>query len=244
MIFITGDTHGDFTRFSRKNRCAMSKIHPGDTVIICGDFGGIWSQTETPTERYWINWLEDKPFTVCFIDGNHENFDRIDKFPIETWNGGRVHKIRPSVIHMMRGEFYDIEGTTIFTFGGASSHDVKDGIVEPDDPRIKQYRKQRKEFRVKGVSWWPQECISDADITNAEQNMAAHNYRADIIISHTPPSHIAAQYHRNDATAVYMSSIQERMTYHTWYAGHIHTDRQFNNIRCIYHDIVPIKRKD
>ena len=86
MIFITGDTHGDFTRFSRKNRCTMSKIHPGDTVIICGDFSGIWSQPETPTERYWMDWLENKPFTVYF---NH-----IDKSPIETWNGGRVHTDR------------------------------------------------------------------------------------------------------------------------------------------------------
>lgn len=37
MIFVTSDAHDDFTRFSRKNRCTMSKIHPGDTVIIYSD---------------------------------------------------------------------------------------------------------------------------------------------------------------------------------------------------------------
>ena len=42
--------------------------------------------------------------------------------------------IRPSVLHLMRGQLYDICGKRIFTMGGASSHDIRDGILEPDDP--------------------------------------------------------------------------------------------------------------
>ena len=34
----------------------------------------------------------------------------------------------------MRGQVYDIQGKTFFTMGGASSHDIQDGILEPDDP--------------------------------------------------------------------------------------------------------------
>ena len=33
----------------------------------------------------------------------------------------------------MRGQVYEINGKTFFTFGGASSHDIQDGILDPND---------------------------------------------------------------------------------------------------------------
>lgn len=56
-----------------------------------------------------------------FVDGNHENFDRLYEYPVEEWHGCKVHKIRSLVIHMMRGQVFEIEGQNIFTFGGPSS---------------------------------------------------------------------------------------------------------------------------
>ena len=50
---------------------------------------------------------------MLFIDGNHENFDKLNSYPVETWCGGKVHKIRNNVIHLMCGEVYCIEGNTI-----------------------------------------------------------------------------------------------------------------------------------
>lgn len=49
-----------------------------DCTIICGDFGGLWA--DTPAEAYWLDCLEEKPFTTLFVDGNHENFDRLTDF--------------------------------------------------------------------------------------------------------------------------------------------------------------------
>lgn len=80
MIFVTGDTHGDYTRFNTANfpeQKAMTKL---DYVIICGDFG-IWN--ESNEEKYWLNWLQDKPFTTLFVDGNHENYDLLNSYPVE-----------------------------------------------------------------------------------------------------------------------------------------------------------------
>ena len=54
-----------------------------------------------------MDWLEDRPFTTLFCEGNHENFDRLYSYPVEKWNGGNVHKIRPSVIHLMRGQVFN-----------------------------------------------------------------------------------------------------------------------------------------
>lgn len=113
MIYITGDTHGEFERFG-SNYFDAAK---GDYVIICGDFGNLWDNSNT--EQYWRKWLREKPFTVLFIDGNHENFDMLSAYPITEWNGGKVHKIADNIIHLMRGQVFDIDGIRFFTMGGA-----------------------------------------------------------------------------------------------------------------------------
>jgi hypothetical protein len=66
----------------------------------------------------------------------------LNAYPVEEWHGGKVHKIRPSVIHLMRGQVYELQGKKFFTFGGAQSHDISGGILELDDPDL--YEKRRK----------------------------------------------------------------------------------------------------
>lgn len=39
MICVTGDTHGEFERLGSKHFPGG----PGDYLIICGDFGGVWT---------------------------------------------------------------------------------------------------------------------------------------------------------------------------------------------------------
>ena len=78
-----------------------------DYVIILGDFG-IWR--DSPQQRWYLNWLEEKHFTTLFIDGNHENYDILDSYPVEEWHGGKVHFIKLSIIHLMRGQVFDIDG--------------------------------------------------------------------------------------------------------------------------------------
>ena len=133
-------------------------IMPKDFVIVCGDFGGIWDKDASGGwETKMLDELESKPFTTLFVDGNHENFDRLYSYPIEEWNGGKVHKIRPSVIHLMRGQVFTIAGKKIFTFGGAKSHDISGGILEYDDPDFYNKRmaleENFKSYRVNHYSW-------------------------------------------------------------------------------------------
>jgi len=110
-----------------------------DYVIICGDFGGVWHKDEeSPEETMVLDWLESRPFTTLFVCGNHENFDRLYQYPVEDWHSGKVHKIRESVLHLMRGQVFEIEEKKIFSFGGASSHDIQGGVLEPDDPEFEK----------------------------------------------------------------------------------------------------------
>ena len=141
-IFVTGDIHGDARKFSSDSFSIGKDLTKEDYVIILGDFGLVWNKDEeNKYEKNWLDWLEEKPWTTLFIDGNHENFDRLNAYPIEEWNGGMVQKIRPSVIHLMRGEIFDLQKYRFLAMGGAPSHDIQDGILEIDDHRIKELSK-------------------------------------------------------------------------------------------------------
>lgn len=86
MIYITGDTHIPIDIHKLKNQFFNP---PGATknntyLIICGDFGAVWNyKGEDKEEKYWLDWLENKPYTVLFVDGNHECHPRLNAFPVE-----------------------------------------------------------------------------------------------------------------------------------------------------------------
>ena len=51
-----------------------------------------------------------------------------------------------------------IDDLKFFTFGGAASHDISDGVLEIDDPRIKEWRYDPdKMYRINHISWWERE---------------------------------------------------------------------------------------
>ena len=79
MIYITGDCHLDYHKFNIKNFPEQKDFSQNDYIIICGDFD-YWD--ESSEQKFWIKWLSNKPFTILFIDGNHENFDLLNKLPI------------------------------------------------------------------------------------------------------------------------------------------------------------------
>lgn len=122
-MFVTGDLHGyeDISKLNSKRFPANKHLTKEDYVIVAGDFGLVWDHQQD--ELYWRKWLARKNFTTLFIDGNHENFDLLNSYPVEQWNGGKIHKINDSILHLMRGQVFSIHGLKVFTFGGAQSHD-------------------------------------------------------------------------------------------------------------------------
>ena len=95
MIYITGDCHQNFERFNVDIFLEQKEMTKDDFVIICGDFGGVWNKVdESEKETMLMDRLDCKSFTTLFVDGNHENFDRLYAYPVEEWHGGKVHKIR------------------------------------------------------------------------------------------------------------------------------------------------------
>ncbi len=218
-----------------------------DYVVILGDFGLIWDwRGESREERNWLNWLEDKPFTTLFIDGNHENHDRLCEMPVEICNGGKVHKVRPSVIHLMRGQVFEIDGLKIFTFGGASSHDIKDGILEPRDPRIKRWSKDYgKLFRVNKQSWWERELPTEAEMQEGRGNLVKNNWNVDYVFTHCTSASTTAiigdGHYGQDILTRYLQEIKEKLSYKRWYFGHHHIDKQISTDEiCLFEQIIRI----
>ena len=206
MIYITGDCHSNFERFNTRNFPEQKEMTKDDYVIICGDFGGVWNKDgESKMETSALDWLDGKAFTTLFVDGNHENFDRLYAYPVEMWHGGKAHKIRPSVIHLMRGEMFDLDGKKIFAFGGARSHDIDGfatdaalkrdytaGILQPDDPllydKLKILRITNCCARIEEVSWWRAEMPTKLEMMHGMQTLKANGMKADFIVSHDGPS--------------------------------------------------------
>lgn len=213
MIYITGDTHANQTKWVRELEPMLSA---GDLLIVAGDFGiGFWNG------RYWseelfFDHIAEQPYTVAFLDGNHENFDKLNVCPVGQWNGGRVHFLRPNLVHLMRGEVYDLEGSSVFVFGGGYSMD--------------RYR------RVPGESWWPQEMPTEDEYENGRRNLERVGHRVDCILTHTAPTEtvyylstlrslgIHGNVMEERPLTAFLDEVQHGTSYERWYFGHFHID--------------------
>jgi hypothetical protein len=196
-----------------------------------------------------MNRLDCKSFTTLFVDGNHENFDRLYNYPVEGWHGGKVHKIRPSVIHLMRGQVFEIDGKNIFTFGGASSHDIDGGILEPDDPGYKKKKKELDQgwrpYRINRVSWWSQELPSAEEMEEGRRNLALHDYVVDFVVTHCCSSStqilLGGSMYKPDILTTYLEKIRQSTRFKKWFFGHYHDNRNVNTEEILlYEQIIRI----
>lgn len=229
-ILITGDTHGEIdVKKIKKLQESDRKLDMTDYLIICGDAGFIWDN-ETLSDG--INLYKSFGTNILFVDGNHENFDLLSTFPVETWNGGKVHKIADNIFHLMRGQVFEICGRKILAVGGANSTD--------------------KESRVEHISWWRDEVVSSNDVAEAFNNLKNHNYQVDYVISHSPSSEFLdllydmftqcgeeVPYYLQKKITHSISSdnlqvIKEKIAFKRWFCGHIHIDEQIKNYRVLY----------
>lgn len=263
MIYITGDCHKDFTRFTLDNFPEQERLTRDDYMIICGDFGGVWygsGDSQRNVDVFDLNWLEERPYTTLFVDGNHENFEELYKYPVREWHGGKVHEIRPHVLHLMRGEIFEICGKKILAFGGARSHDIQDGIIEWDEKGLWKYtasewNRAGKIFRINHYSWWEQELPTKEEPSNANVNLEKHGYKVDYIVTHCCPNTVLSDYvmkkfnnisivkqfdDRNELTD-FFDDINEHVQFEKWFFGHHHDDMEiWGKYRLLYHDIIRI----
>lgn len=232
-IWVTGDIHGsiDIKKLSHRRWPEGRMLTSEDQLIICGDFGMPWDGSNE--EKYWLGWLCDRPWTTLFVDGNHECFPYLAELPeSERWGGRvQVYPDYPGIVHLMRGEVYDIDGMRIFAMGGAASHD--------------------KAWRTPGWDWFAEEIPSALELGAAEDRLEAVDWQVDYVVSHCCSTRMLdAALARTpypdgrdkpDALNEWFDMLEDRLTYRRWYFGHYHADAELDERhRLLYRDIVEL----
>ena len=236
-IYITGDTHGeiDHQKLNRFNFPESNNLTKNDYVIIAGDAGILWSSYSNTClnhisnrDRKLIDWYNKKNFTTLFVDGNHENHNALNYFPEKIWNGGKVHYISNSIIHLMRGQIYTINGKTFFVMGGADSVD--------------------KMCRIENTSWWKNEMPSREEYEEAISNLEKVDFKVDYVITHTCGSSCINDlitYHiEKDTLTKFFDHLEFdlNLKFKHWYFGHHHLDKQIDDRHtCVYDKILRIE---
>lgn len=231
-IFITGDTHGnavsEMKRFNSKKFTEGKELDKNDYVIIVGDFGFIFNNTQTDEERYWLNWLKEKPWTTLFIDGNHDNhtklalLDRVEMF------GDKVGYVNDSVFYLRRGIVYTIANKAFFCLGGAFSVD--------------------QAHRTEGISWWKEEEPNYVESKRAYDSLDKAIWKVDYILTHDAPSVVRDKLYSHNWEYSYTVKLlddifgKSKLRFKHHYFGHHHMDKTvMEKHTCCYNKIHEVK---
>lgn len=219
MVYVTGDTHGDFSRFTSP---AARRLRRGDTLIVLGDFGFLWSGSKK--EKHLIKKLSKMKYNILFLDGPHENYDMLRDTPVSEYCGGRVQVIEGTLMHLLRGEVYTIENQKYFVFGGG----------EGDD----------RDLRTESNTWWEDEMPSAEQMQNGISRLEQHGNKVDFILTHEFPGkgmgYFANKTRQNGVNA-YLSMIENRVQYKYWYFGSLHVDKQLSKrMYAVFQKILPV----
>ena len=139
MVYITGDTHRNFSRLSEFD------YDPDDMLIVLGDAG--INYFLNILDEQFKEFLETLNLKIFCVRGNHEERpENIDSYREVEMFGGKVfiEDEYPNLIFAKDGETYNINGKSVLVIGGAYSVD--------------------KTFRlVHGYSWFPSEQLNDSE---------------------------------------------------------------------------------
>lgn len=204
MICVTGDTHGDYSRFSHKKIRSLKK---DDFLMICGDFGFVWDGS--PKEQAMLKKIGSKKYTTLFINGGHDNYELLSRYPEEDFMGGRARCISGNLYMLSSGYIFDLNGTEIFAFGGGQPDDIDAGF--------------------ENTSWWEQELPDEAMLDTARKNLEANGSKADYIFTHEPPGSIAEFLNggKNPVSPmsrlnIYFDSMKNEIDFKMWFFGKLH----------------------
>ena len=226
MIYITGDTHGNFERLERF--CERIGPTQDDIMIILGDAG--FNFYGGYRDEYSKRRVSELPLTVFSIHGNHENRPaNVPTYHTATWHGGQVYveDAYPNLLFAMDGEVYDLDGQKAIVIGGAYSVD--------------------KPWRIlRGSGWWPDEQPSEEIKRKVECVLEQHDWKIDVVLSHTVPLKYEPvevflpgldQSKVDKSTEEWLDKIENQLDYKHWYAGHYHTEKDVDRLTIMFEGI-------
>lgn len=229
MIYITGDTHRDFSRIKRF--CQEFKTTTDDIMIILGDAG--INYIGYNMDDKCKDGLAKLPITLFCIHGNHERRPSKElHYELKKFHGDMAYVQRryPNIIFAADGAVYDFAGHNCLVCGGAYSVD-------------KYYRLSR------GALWFDDEQPDDATKQKVENKLNKFGHKIDIILTHTCPFKYIPremflsgvdQSTVDTSTEEWLDKIEDETSYKQWYCGHYHTNKSIDKMRFLYDEIVAI----
>ena len=226
-IYITGDTHcpNDIDKLTTQGiKQRGLDIKEGDFLIIAGDGGFVWDNS--PADKWWQNWILEKPWTTIVVPGNHENYNLIKEFPEVDFYGAAANKINDKLYYIKRGEILTLEGKTFLCIGGARSTD--------------------KLYRTENVSWWADELPTHEELNQIVEKLEKQPLRKfDFIITHTAPVNLIYRdseiFYRGKIDLLQeflFKEIHMKFEFDKWYFGHYHTDMAVTAKHIIIYDYI------
>lgn len=230
MYYITGDTHGDFTRIER----FCERFHPtrDDVMIILGDAG--FNYYGGKRDQRVKQRMAEMSITIFSIHGNHEmRPGKIPSYHLQQWHGGMVfvEDAYPSLLFAVDGEVFDMGGLQTIAIGGAYSVD-------------KYYR------LMNGWNWWPDEQPTPEMKKGIEKCLDYQHWKVDVVLSHTVPLKYEPvevflpqidQSQVDKSTETWLDSIEDLLAYRHWYAGHYHTEKEIDRLTLLFESIRELK---
>jgi hypothetical protein len=241
MLFITGDTHGNFERFKQEKWPQGDTLTKDDYVVVLGDFA-LNLEEKTESFEYWRDWLASRPWTTLWVDGNHENFGWLESIAPEEWHGGKVQRCSAdgSVLRLMRGQVFDIDFRKIFSMGGTRCG-CPCAICSCAAMLMKTYGGTE-------TDWLDKAAPSQKDYEEACQNLDEAGWKVDYVFTHSVPTDVqdlifpiwmerceekdremVIGVTTKNSTSELLQSLSHKIDFKHWYAGHYHGDRKIND---------------
>ena len=211
MIYVTGDVHGDYDALNKRN---IKQIKKGDKLIVTGDFGFIWDHSKAELKNFVR--LTRKKFDILFVEGAHENFELLRQYQEVDLYRGKGYKLAHNIYCLKRGEYYLIDGKTVFALGGGIDPHGEDPGEAPSMP-------------------------TDEELKYAVDNIQSHRRKADLIITHEAPASVKKLIDRcasiNDLN-IFLDTVMHNTAYGQWFFGSLHEDRKVSDqLTCVFEEV-------
>lgn len=222
MVYLTGDTHGNFTRV--ENFCKKMNTTKDDILVVLGD--NAVNFVDKYSDLHLRNQLLKLPITFFLIRGNH------DKRPSDVPGMTIVNKFGndclwekkwPNIYYALDGLVYNFDGNQCLVIGGAYSID-------------KAYR-----LRCCPNTWFANEQLSKSEMDKIKESCFGLEY--DYVLTHTAPESKVPHWmlpniviNVDNTMELFFNELKQNIKYKKWYCGHYHIETVVDDVIFMYHD--------
>lgn len=208
-VLVVGDTHGDLGWVSRVVIPTARELRC-DVIMQLGDFGFVWDTALATVERVLTplcDLLATHQMPLHFLPGNHENHPMLEQLAASAPRSPEGHaEIMPWIYYTGRVATWEWHGHRIAAVGGATS-------IDKDD-------------RLPGVSWWPEE-----ELTEAEAEHAKTLGPVDVLFTHDGPPDVPFTFLIPDARSEIhrqrIGDVARILCPRCWLHGHYHAHAEY-----------------